>query len=244
MNFQEIESKWQKVWEEDKIFEANPMEKKKFFLTAAFPYPNSPQHIGHARTYTTTDIYARFKRMQGYNVLLPMGFHVTGTPVLAMAKRIAAKDEEILGILKNIYKIPEQIFPTLTEPTNLVEYFSKEIELGMKEMGFSIDWRRKFYTSDAIFNRFIEWQFKNLKEKGFLTQGAHPVAWCPNDNNAVGSHDTQGDVDPEIEEYVLIKFKFGNDYLLTATFRPETIYGVTNLWVNPNATYVKILSGE
>jgi len=242
MEFREIEEKWQKRWADAKTFEPDVSESRKFFLTAAFPYPNSPQHIGHARTYTTTDVYARFMRMKGYNVLFPMGFHVTGTPVLAMAKRIAEGDKEIYEIFKNIYNIPEHIISQLTTPEKLVDYFSKEIELGMREMGFSIDWRRKFYTYDKIFNKFIEWQFLKLNEKGYLKQGSHPVPWCPKDNNAVGSHDTQGDVDPNIDEYVLIKFKFGNYYLLTATFRPETIYGVTNIWVNPGVNYVRIES--
>ena len=99
MNFQEIDSKWNRIWKERHCFEADIKEgKEKKFITAAFPYPNSPQHIGHGRTYTTTDIYARYLRLQGYHVLLPMGFHVTGTPIIAMAQRIAERDKEILKI--------------------------------------------------------------------------------------------------------------------------------------------------
>ncbi|VVB65457.1 Leucine--tRNA ligase [Candidatus Gugararchaeum adminiculabundum] len=245
MDYQLIESKWQKKWREKKAYESNPDKREKFYLTAAFPYPNSPQHIGHARTYTTTDVYARFKRMQGKNVLLPMAFHVTGTPILAMAKRIAEKDEELLKIFETIYGIPRGKAAELTDPKELVTYFSKEIEQGMQEMGFSIDWRRKFYTFDPRFNKFIEWQFRKLKRLGFITKGSHPVPWCPRDNNAVGSHDTKGDVDPELGEYVLIKFKYKDGFLVAATFRPETIYGVTNVWFNPKANYVKVkFNGE
>ncbi len=245
MEFGEIERKWQTRWEQEKVFQPNPSSQKKFFLTAAFPYPNSPQHIGHARTYSTTDIYARFKRMQGYNVLFPMAFHVTGTPILGMAKRLADKDEEILKVFEEIYGIPRDVSAKLTEPVPLVAHFSKEIEAGMKEIGFSIDWRRKYYTYDKAFNSFIEWQFKKLMEKGYITKGSHPVPWCPKCNNAVGSHDTQGDVDPELGEYIVIKFKYKEGYLLTATFRSETIYGVTNVWVNPEVTYVKArIDGE
>ncbi|MBI4399218.1 leucine--tRNA ligase [Candidatus Micrarchaeota archaeon] len=238
INFNEIERKWQKKWEEERIFEPNVMkEKKKFYLTAAFPYPNSPQHIGHARTYTTTDVYARYMRMKGHNVLLPMAFHVTGTPILAMAKRLASKDKELLEIFENIYKIPKDVAQSLTDPKQLVTFFSKEIEQGMREMGFSIDWRRKFYTFDSLFNKFIWWQFSKLHEKNLLKKGSHPVPWCPNCDNAIGAHDTQGDVDPELGEYVLIKFKYNDSSILTATFRPETIYGVTNIWYNPEADY-------
>src|SRR5207249_7765192 len=65
----------------------------KYFVTAAYPYPNSPQHIGHARTYTIADVNARFHRMNGYNTLYPMGFHYTGTPLYAMAKRLSRSEE-------------------------------------------------------------------------------------------------------------------------------------------------------
>lgn len=242
MDFNAIDEKWNARWQQEKAFEANPSKQKKFFLSAAFPYPNSPQHIGHGRTYTTTDIYARYLRMRGFNVLFPMGFHVTGTPILAMAKRLGQKDEEYLRIFEEIYGISRKTSATLTEPKALVSYFSREIEHGMKEMGYSIDWRRKFYSYDEHFNRFVEWQFRKLKEAGYIKQGSHPVPWCPLDNNAVGAHDTRGDVDPQIEEVTAVAFELEEEggLMLCSTYRPETVYGVTNLWVNPNALYVQI----
>lgn len=244
----DLEKKWQEKWENEKAYESDPIVKgketakgkKKKYITAAFPYPNSPQHIGHARTYSTTDIYARYWRLRGYNVLFPMAFHVTGTPILAMAKRIEAKDEEVLSVFERIYGIDRSTAAKLTEPNALVTYFSKEIEAGMKEMGYAIDWRRKFYSFDKKFNKFIEWQFKKLKELGYLVKGEHAVPWCPKDNNAVGAHDTRGDVDPELEEVTAVKFGFEDGYLITTTYRPETIYGVTNIWMNPKAKYVKM----
>jgi len=250
-NANSIESKWRKRWAQEKTFEADPDKKKeKKFITAAFPYPNSPQHIGHARTYTTADIYARYLRQKGYNVLFPMAFHVTGTPILAMAKRIGRKDKEVLDVFRDIYGIPESVAEKLNEPTALVTYFSKEIEEGMKEMGFSMDWRRKFYSFDPKFNRFIQWQFRKLKELGYVIKGEYPIAWCPADGNAVSAHDTRGDADPELENVTVIKFALVSpgkpstnpgkpSSLVVTTYRPETIYGVTNIWLNPKAEYVK-----
>ncbi len=227
------------------IFEAEPIEgKKKRFLTAAFPYPNSPQHIGHARTYSVTDAYARYLRHLGYNVLFPMAFHVTGTPIIAMAQRIAEGDKSVIDVLMNIYGIPKEKLPELTDPKKLVMYFSQEVEQGMKEMGFSIDWRRKFYTFDPHFNKFIEWQFHKLKEAGLLVKGSHPVAWSLKLNSAMGSHDTKGDVDPEIEEVVAIKFPYKDGFLLATTYRPETLFGLTNMWINPEGKYLKIRDKE
>ena len=244
MDFTTIEHNWRQTWEREHVFEPEPAKGKKKFVTAAFPYPNSPQHIGHGRTYTTLDIYARYLRMLDYNVLFPMGFHVTGTPIIAMAKRIADRDPEVLEIFEKIYGIDRATSQKLTAPEQLVMYFSKEIEQGMHEMGYSIDWRRKFYSFDKKFNRFIQWQFHKLKQLGYIVQGEHPIAWCPSDKQAVGGHDTRGDVDPELKEFTAIKFRYKDGYLLTATLRPETIYGVTNIWINPDLLYVKAKSGK
>ena len=235
----ELDVKWQKKWSEEGVFAPQAGKGEKFYLTAAFPYPNSPQHIGHGRTYTTTDIYARFQRMRGKNVLFPMGFHVTGTPILAMAKRIGEKDGEILSIFEKVYGIPRKTSESLTDPNDLVAYFSREIEAGMREMGYSIDWRRKFYSYDAQFNKFIEWHFAKLNEAGYITKGEHPVPWCPVGETAIGAHDTKGDMDPQIEEVTAVLFPFADGFLACSTYRPETIYGVTNIWANPSATYVK-----
>ncbi|MEM3703298.1 MAG: leucine--tRNA ligase [Candidatus Bathyarchaeia archaeon] len=241
-----IEEKWQKRWEEAKIFEANPdPSKPKFFITVAYPYPNSPQHIGHARTYTLADVHARYMRMRGYNVLLPMAFHYTGTPVLAMAKRLAEGDEELTKDFVEVYKVPREKLKELTDPLAMARYFHEEIKEGMKRIGYSIDWRREFTTIDPQYNRFIEWQFHKLRQAGYITRGSHPVGWCPKDGNPVGQHDTIGDVEPEIGDFTLIKFKHEEWVLPTATLRPETVFGVTNIWLNPKAKYVKaLIDGE
>ncbi|MDH3822417.1 MAG: leucine--tRNA ligase [Nitrosopumilus sp.] len=245
IKWNDIESKWREKWNENKDFETNPNEKPKKFITVAYPYPNSPQHIGHGRTYTLADVHARFYRMQGYNVLFPMGFHYTGTPILGMAKRVESGDKEILDGLRNIYHVPEEDIKTFVEPIKIADYFHEEIKAGMIEMGYSIDWRREFTTIVPAYQKFIEWQINNLREKNLIIQGSHPVGWCPRDQNPVSQHDTLGDVEPDFTEYILIKFKFDDYIIPTATLRPETIFGVTNLWVNPKTIYKKItVNGE
>jgi len=235
-----IETKWRKKWSEGKDFETDPNEKEKKFITVAYPYPNSPQHIGHGRTYTLADVHARYYRMKGYNVLFPMGFHYTGTPILGMAKRVEARDGEIIDGLKNIYHVAESDIATFVEPIKIADYFHQEIKTGMIEMGYSIDWRREFTTIDPVYQKFIEWQINTLREKNLIIQGSHPVGWCPKDQNPVSQHDTLGDVEPDFTEYILIKFQFGDYIIPTATLRPETLFGVTNLWVNPKTVYKKI----
>lgn len=237
MEWAQIEEKWRKKWNDEKQFESNPDSRKKFFVTVAYPYPNSPQHIGHGRTYTLADVHARFMRMSGYNVLFPMGFHYTGTPILGMARRVQENDKDLIEAFRTLYKVPDEKIREFSEPVKIADYFHQEIKAGMIEMGYSIDWRREFTTIDPFYNKFIEWQFKKLKENGLVIQGTHPVGWCPKDQNPVSQHDTLGDIEPSFTEYTVIKFKYDNYVLPTATLRPETIFGVTNLWVNPNVNY-------
>ena len=246
INWNEIESKWRTKWIESKDFETNPNDKPKKLITVAYPYPNSPQHIGHGRTYTLADVHSRFYRMQGYNVLFPMGFHYTGTPVLGMAKRIQSQEKEILNGLRNIYHVPEEDIKTFVEPIKIADYFHEEIKSGMIEMGYSIDWRREFTTIVPGYQKFIEWQITTLKENGRIIQGSHPVGWCPRDQNPVSQHDTMGDVEPKIDDKnYLVKFKLDDDYVFPiTTLRPETIFGITNLWVNPNTIYKKIKADD
>ena len=240
LDWDRIEEKWRKRWIDDKLFETDPQShKRKYFLTVAYPYPNSPQHVGHGRTYTLADVHARYKRMNNYNVLFPMGFHYTGTPIVSMSQRIKSNDLELIQTFQQIYKIPDDIISNFKEPKKIASYFHQEIKQGMNEMGYSIDWRREFTTIDKGYSKFISWQFRNLKKNGLIVQGSHPVGWCPQDQNPVSQHDTVGDIEPDLIEYVLVKFKFEDQYVVpTATLRPETIFGVTNLWINPDIKYV------
>jgi len=241
INWNEIENKWRTKWKESKDFETNPNEKPKKFITVAYPYPNSPQHIGHGRTYTLADVHSRFYRMKGYNVLFPMGFHYTGTPVLGMAKRIQAGEKEILDGLRNVYHVSEEDIKTFVEPIKIADYFHEEIKSGMIEMGYSIDWRREFTTIVPGYQKFIEWQITTLKENNKIIQGSHPVGWCPVDQNPVSQHDTMGDVEPKIDDKnFLIKFVLDEFIFPVTTLRPETIFGITNLWINPNVIYKKV----
>lgn len=238
----EMAQKWQERWARDHVFEADPDPgRPKFFVTAAFPYPNSPLHLGHSRTYTITDAYARYKRMRGYNVLFPMGFHYTGTPILTMAESIAKGDKELIDLLINVYDVPPEDIKRLGDPLALARYFHGDAKKAMQEMGFSIDWRREFTTIDRDFSSFVTWQYLRLKDLGYITRGTHPVGWCPVHNMPVGMHDTKGDVEPEIGEFTLILFESEGGFLPAATLRPETVFGVTNLWVNPDADYAKVL---
>ncbi|MGB5910438.1 MAG: leucine--tRNA ligase [Promethearchaeia archaeon] len=247
-NAQEIEKKWQDKWEEAKIFEANlDTSKSKIFFTSPYPYASGTLHIGHGRSFVNGDIFARYYRAKGYNVLYPMAFHITGTPVLAVSSSIKRNDIEIITRMKEYVSLHtknkkevEKIVESFKDPWNIVSYFSNTMKKDFKSIGMSIDWRREFTTGDELYNKLIEWQYYKLHEKGYLEKGDYPILYCPRCENAVGEDDiVSGDeLNLEINEYVYIKFPFNDSYLVPATLRPETIYGVTNIWLNPNGIYV------
>jgi len=249
INFRQIERKWQAAWQKEKIFEPEPSDKEKFFIVVAYPYPSGAMHVGHARTYVFPDILARYKRLRGYNVLLPMGWHVTGTPVLAACEKIKERDPEQIRIMTEVFRIPKSDLNQLEEPRSFVKYFVNKAEtgykFGMRGLGISIDWRRELTTIDPQYNKFIEWQYIRLHEKGYVIQKEYPVRYCPRDKQPVGDHDLKEGEGVGIAEFTLLKFKFGNDYLVAATLRPETIFGQTNFWANPDVVYVRAkVNGE
>ena len=241
-----IEKKWQEKWQDAKLFESNPNDKEKMYITVAFPYPSGAMHVGHGRTYTVPDVFARFKIMQGYNVLFPMGWHVTGAPVIGIADRIKNKDKWTLDLYENVHKVPHDTLSSLEDPINIVKYFSNEYHDVMNKMGYTIDWRREFRTIDPTYQKFITWQANTLYKKGLIQQGEHPVKYCPHDENPVGDHDLLEGEGVGVNELTLLKFPVDDKFLVTGTLRPETIFGATNIWLNPSIHYilVEVESGE
>ena len=243
----EMEQKWIAKWENAHLFEADPDSKReKKLVTFPYPYMNGPLHVGHTFTASRVDAYARFKRMQGYNVLWPWGWHWTGQPLLGASQRVARGDQAYIRVLREVDGVPEEELNKFVDPLYMAQYYTSEGRLAAKSVGFSVDWRRDFTTVLPTYQKFIEWQYKNLKEKGFVTRGTHPVVWCPKDQSPTGDHDRQSGEGVTPEEYTLIKYRLDDQSVLpAATFRPETVYGLTNIWINPDATYVEaIVNGE
>ena len=243
----QFEQKWQAKWEAAHVFEADPDPKRqKVMVTFPFPYMNGPLHVGHTFTASRVDAYARFKRMQGYNVLWPWAWHWTGQPLLGASQRVARGDKEFIRVLREVDGVPEAELQKFVDPLYMAQYYTDEGRLAVKSIGFSVDWRREFTTVMPTFQKFVEWQYKNLKEKGYVTRGTHPVVWCPKDKSPTGDHDRQSGEGVTPEEYTLIKYRLDDGTVLpAATFRPETIYGITNIWINPDAAYVEAsVNGE
>ncbi|MCJ7720829.1 leucine--tRNA ligase [Candidatus Bathyarchaeota archaeon] len=248
-SLRQLEQKWRKKWETAKIFEADPDQtRKKCFITFPFSYMNGPLHVGHGFTATRVDAYARFKRMQGYNVLFPWAWHWTGETIAGASERIKNGDEILIHAFREMDGVSEENLKKFVDPVFMAKYYTDDSRESVKRIGYSVDWRREFTTTSLYptFSKFVEWQTERLREKGYIIKGTYPVVWCPHDQSPTGDHDRQTGEGVVAEEYTLLKYKMEDGTILpSATFRPETIYGITNIWINPDADYVKaIVNGE
>jgi len=229
---------WLKVWADRRVFEPDPVVgKKKMFVTVPYPYMNAAVHVGTAFTAARVEFYARFRRMQGYNVLFPWAWHWTGKTIVGMSYRLKQGDKTVRRAFVELDGVPEAEVEKFTDPEYLASYYTKVSRQVIKDTGFSIDWRREFRTVDPAYRKFVEWQYLRLRELGYVVQGTHPVVWCSSDRSPTGDADRLEGEGVSPEGFDLIKFHLGEFALVAATLRPETIYGATNVWVNPDAEY-------
>ncbi len=249
-DYQSIEEKWQRIWFDKKLYEVKRDEdKKKFFLHFAYPGVSGFLHVGHMRGFTYCDIIARYKRMQGYNVLFPAGFHASGIPSIGFAKKVERGEPTTIDSLKE-YGCSDREIEKLKDPYEVVRFFGKVyVEDYWKRFGFLIDYSRLMSTTSEGYKRFIQWQFHKLNDKNLLTQKQHYAPFCPN-CGPVAVDKSETDIsaggDAQILEFTVIKFLLEDGSILpAATLRPETIFGVTNMWVNPDVIYTKVkIQGE
>jgi leucyl-tRNA synthetase len=256
INHSEIETKWQSQWKENKVFEPKISDKPKYFGNVAYPYANSVMHIGHGRTYSIADIFLRYKRVLGKNVLQPLGFHISGTPVLAVSDGIKRGDKKILkqvteAIFDYVSSESEslELIETFKDPKNIAKFFSNTIEGSLESIGVGIDWSRQFTTGEPMYNKFIEWQFSKLKDAGLLVQGKYPILYSVDDENAVGEDDIKdGDIDKvSVSNMVGIKFAVcseENSFVICATLRCDALFCVQNLWIKESMEVARLSVGS
>lgn len=234
------EAKWISRWRVDRVFEAHPdLGRRKFFICVPYSYQNGPLHLGHGFTFTRGDAVARYMRMRGYNVLFPWAWHWTGEAVAGTSERLKKGDESVKRMLLEIDGVPESLLNNFTHPEFICAYYTAENRKVVDAMGWSVDWSREFHTTDLhpYYSRFIEWQYHVLRRNGLLVQGRHPVVWCPKCQSATGDHDRLRGEGIYPEEYTMVFFELDGVKLAAATLRPETIFGVTNVWIHPDGVY-------
>ena len=167
-----IEKKWQDKWQSLKVFEAsNKSDKEKYYILVEFPYPSgSGLHVGHVRSYTALDAYARMMRMKGYNVLFPMGWDAFGAP----AEQYAIKNH--------------------IHPKEAVEENIKTFKGQIESLGISFDWSREFSTTDPDYYKWTQWQFLKFYENGMAYKTKKDINWCPNCKVGLSNEDSSGGV--------------------------------------------------
>ena len=185
MNYKEIESKWQKYWEEKDVFRAiDNSDKKPYYILVEFPYPSgSGLHVGHVRSYTAQDAMARMKRLQGFNVLFPMGWDAFGAPA-------------------EQYAIKNHIHPKDAVKENIANFKRQ-----MKSLGFSFDWDREFSTTDPEYYKWTQWQFLKFYEHQMAYKEKVPVNWCPTCKTVLSNEDAAGGVCERCKSIVTQKEK-------------------------------------
>jgi leucyl-tRNA synthetase len=170
-NHIEIEKKWQEYWDKEKSFETKNEGEKPYYILVEFPYPSGAGlHVGHVRSYTAQDSLARMMRLQGYNVLYPMGWDAFGAP----AEQYAIKNH--------------------IHPKKAVEENIKTFKAQMKMMGFSFDWSREFSTTDPDYYKWTQWQFLKFYEHNMAYKDTIAVNWCPTCKSVLSNEDAAGGV--------------------------------------------------
>lgn len=163
-NPQAIEEKWQHIWEEKEMFRSeHGSDKPKYYVLEMFPYPSGNIHMGHVRNYSIGDVVARFKRMQGFNVLHPMGWDAFGLP----AENAAIKHD--------------------THPAKWTYSNIDNMRSQLKRLGYSYDWRRELATCDAEYYRWEQLFFLKFMEKGLIYRKKAPQNWCPKCNTVLAN---------------------------------------------------------
>ncbi len=265
-----IEKKWQKIWKESSIYKTNiASNKPKAYVLDMFPYPSGEGlHVGHPKGYIATDVYSRFKKMSGYEVLHPMGWDAFGLPA-------------------ENYAIKNKIHPRIAVEKNIANFKSQ-----LAELGFNYDWDKEINTTDPAFMKWTQWIFLRLLSKGLAVESYEPINWCPSCQTGLANEDLESDGTCErcgsvvekkpMRQWVLkitdyadrmlsdldtlqwpehikeaqrnwigrkdgaeITFKLSTgDTVNVFTTRPDTLYGVTYLVLAPEHKLIEKVRGE
>ncbi len=269
LSTKKLEAKWQKYWEDNKTFHVEiDKNKEKYYYLVEFPYPSGAGlHVGHVRSYTALDSLARKKRMQGYNVLFPMGWDAFGAPA-------------------EQYAIKNHIHPSIAVKENIKTFKSQ-----IQRLGISFDWDREFATTDPEYYKWTQWQFLQFFKKGMAYKAKKNINWCPKCKMGLSNEDSSGGVcercgsqvvQKEKEQWVLrmsdyaqslidgladtefqektkiaqinwigkstgaevdFKLKQVDEKLTVYTTRPDTLFGVTFMVVAPEHPYIDLYGG-
>ena len=233
IDFLEIEEKWEKIWEEEKIHKYNweGDTRPVYSIDTPPPYPSGDFHMGNALNWTYFDIRARYKRMNGFNVLFPQGWDCHGLPT-------EVKVEKAHGIKKS--DVPPDVFRKMCE--EWIEQYIGVMKAAVIRLGCSIDWTTEYRTMDQDYMRKIQLSFLKLYEKDMIYKGEHPINWCPRCETAIA--DAEVEHDTKQGRIYTIPFETTSGEVLIATTRPIYLPACVALGVHPEDERYNHLIGK
>jgi leucyl-tRNA synthetase len=242
------EAHWQEAWRNAGLATARRVPgREKFYAVVAYPGSSGFLHLGHLRGLAYADALHRFHRMRGRQVFFPTGTHASGLPAVTFAQKVALRDASTVAQLR-LQGVPESEWPGLEDPATAARFLGQTYLQVFRSFGLLIDESAYVTTVDEDYQAFIRWQFGRLERAGMLVQGPYFASVCPVCGPvSVDPSETDLSQGGEAEwvQYTLVPYQLADGrILLTATLRPETVYGVTNLWVHPSEPLVVWHQGD
>jgi len=236
MNFRNAQ-RWQEAWAKAGLATARrDAGRKKFYALIAYPGASGFFHVGHLRSFAYADALHRYHRALGEAVLFPFGLHASGLPAVTFARKVAARDPVVVRTLEEA-GVPPATWPALEEPEAAARFLGEEYRRVIRQLGALIDDSTYVTTIDEDYRRFVEWQMRTLHAAGEVVQGSYFASVCPVCGPVAvdpSETDLESGGDAEVVRFVLVPFPLEDGrILLAATLRPETVFGVTNLWLAP-----------
>ncbi len=235
-------ARWTEAWAGAGLPRAHRVPgRRKFFALVAYPGPSGFLHVGHLRGYAYADVLHRFHRMTGAQVLFPFGVHASGLPAVTWSRRIQDRDPATLAQLEE-HGVDAATLAQLEDPEEAARFLGREYLRVLRRLGVLVDESCFVTTVDEDYRAFIRWQFHALREAGALVQGTYFGSVCPVCGPVAvdpSETDLSSGGDAETIHFTTVPFRLDDGrVVLAATLRPETVYGVTNLWLAPGETLV------
>lgn len=219
------------------------MESDKCFVTFPFPYQNGALHLGHAYTISKVEFFARYKKMQGCNVLFPYGFHCTGMPIVASAQKLAESLQRIGDVdIKSLpysdqvriltdMGVPRDELHTFTDINKWFDFFPKRSITDLQKFNCCIDYRRSFITTSAnpYYDLFVKWQFEHLRQKDYVRYSKRPVIYSAMDKQICGDHDRNIGEEVGVKKYG-VYFATNSEYTMIITL--EKYVPITDILIS------------
>ncbi|HYA10156.1 MAG TPA: class I tRNA ligase family protein, partial [Thermoplasmata archaeon] len=229
--------RWQDAWRAAGLATAARLPgRRKFYALNAYPGPSGFLHAGHLRGYAYLDALARYHRMLGEQVFLPFGIHASGIPAVAWAQKVRDGDPTVVAQLADA-GVGDEERRRLEEPEEVARFFAQNYYDVLGRFGVLADPTSVLTTVDDDYRAFIRWQLRALAARGAVVQGTHYSAVCPVCGPVAvdpAETDLSSGGDAEVVAFTTVPFALDDGrILLAATLRPETVYGVTNLWLAP-----------